>query len=307
MSKQMRVLVTGGAGFIGSQLALELEAQGNEVVVIDSFFSAEAENLRSFKGTVIRQDLSEGLGAPGHFEVIFHQAAITDPRHDNDKEVYEKNVRGFERLLNHSLKVGAKLIYASTAGLYGNGKVPMKEEQPKEILTSYGQSKLRMDEIAAEYFSKLHVVGLRYFNVFGPHEAHKGRPASMIYHLWKQMKAGKKPRIFKWGEQRRDFIYVKDVVRANLCALNAPSGIYNVGTGVGTTFNELVATLNSVLGTHAEPEYFDMPYESRTYQNHTIADTTKASQLLGFQAEWNFKSAVSDYVKWLEQTEGKKS
>lgn len=303
----MRVLVTGGAGFIGSQLALDLEAQGFEVVVIDNFFSGEASNLQSFKGRVIHQDISEEFNAPGQFEVIFHQAAITDPRHDNDKEVYERNVRGFEQLLESSLKTGAKLIYASTAGLYGNGKVPMEEDQTKEILTSYGQSKLKMDEMAGDYFSKLHIVGLRYFNVFGPHEAHKGRPASMIYHLWKQMSQGKRPRIFSLGEQTRDFIYVKDVVRANLCALKAPSGIYNVGTGVGTTFNQLVGTLNEVLGTDWEPEYFDMPYDKSTYQHHTLADTTRAEKRLGFKAKWDFKSAVSDYVKWLDHTEGKKS
>lgn len=302
--KSMRALVSGGAGFIGSRLALELEKNGAEVHVIDSFLSLNFNNLSLFKGPVIQHDLLDDWTSSGKWDVIFHQAAITDPRHESDEEVYEKNVRGFEKLLKLALQSQAKLIYASTAGLYGNGAVPMKEAQEKEVLTAYGRSKLKMDEIAESHFNQLHLVGLRYFNVFGPHEAHKGRPASMIYHLWKQMVSGQRPRLFKWGEQSRDFIYVKDVVRANLCAIHAPSGIYNVGTGVASTFNTVVRILNEVLGTSLEPDYFDMPYESKTYQHCTLADTSYAETGLNFKTEWDLKSAIFDYVKWLEKTEG---
>ena len=113
------------------------------------------------------------------------------------------------------------------------------------------------------------------------------------------MKAGNRPKIFTDGEQKRDHIYVKDVVLATILAIDAPSGVYNVGTGIGTTFNEVVAALNAALGTNLEPEYIDNPYEG-TYQNHTQADTTKAEQFLKFKAQWNFKDAVKDYVQWME-------
>lgn len=296
----MKFLVTGGAGFIGSQLALELERAGHVVCVVDDFSSASQDNLREFRGALIHQDISRPFSIPEDLNAIFHQAAITDPRYPNDEELIEKNVGGFQRLLEHCAKKRVPLIYASTAGLYGNGTVPMEEDQPKECTTAYARSKLLMDELAELHRDKVFSVGLRYFNVFGPNEAHKGRPASMIYHLWKQMRDGKRPRIFKWGEQVRDFIYVRDVVRANLCALNGKPGIYNVGTGVGTSFNELVVILNRVMGTQLEPDYFEMPFSKDTYQGHTLASTLRAEKGLGFRAEWSLERAITNYLATLQ-------
>lgn len=295
-----KCLVTGGAGFIGSNVALELEKLGHDVIASDNFHSADRGNLNGFNGQLITWDCADKNLPPGNFDFIFHQAAITDPRHPDDKETYLKNVSGFNNVLKLQERTGARVVYASTAGLYGNGPTPMKEDQPKDCITVYGESKWRMDQLAEGYFAERPLIGLRYFNVFGPREAHKGRPASMVLHLYHQMKAGKRPRLFKQGEHTRDFIYVKDAVAANLCALQAPSGVYNVGTGVGTTFNQVVETLNALLGTKFEPEYFDMPYDSKTYQHHTIADVTKARERLKFTARYSFKEAVKDYIQWIE-------
>ena len=195
---------------------------------------------------------------------------------------------------------GAKFVYASTANLYGNKEIPMKEEQEKEIITAYGKSKLKMDEIASQYFDKMHIVGLRYFNVFGMGEAHKGRPASMIYHLYNQMKEGKNPKLFKFGEQKRDHIYVKDVVEATILALDAPSGVYNVGTGIATDFNEIVKQINEALGMQLKIEYIDMPYDTKTYQANTQADTSLAEKKLRFKAKYSTKEGIKDYINWIE-------
>ena len=296
----MKCLVTGGAGFIGSNLALELEKQGHEVTVADNLLSGTKDNLKDFKGKFVELDVSKPFEINDKFDVIFHQAAITDPRYPDDKETYRANIEGFNNIVNLAKKNNAKLVYASTAGLYGNGPVPMKEDQKKEILSSYGKSKLEMDDIATELFDKMHIVGLRYFNVFGPRETHKGRPASMIYHLSKQIKDGKKPRIFKMGEQKRDHIYVKDAVDATILAVYAKkSCIVNVGTGIGTNFNELVRVLNEVLGKNLEPEYFDMTYDPKTYQSNTQADPTKATEFLGFKSKWTLKDGIKDYMGWL--------
>ncbi len=295
----MKCLVTGGAGFIGSNLALELEKQGHEVTIIDNLSSGDKKNIEDFKGKFIELDISKPFELKEKFDIIFHQAAITDPRFQDDNEMIRANIDGFKNIIELPRKNKVKLIYASTAGLYGNGPVPMKENQEKQILSAYGKSKLMMDEIASEYFDKMHIIGLRYFNVFGPREAHKGRPASMIYHLSKQIKAGKNPRIFKWGEQKRDHIYIKDAVEATIKAINAKkSGVYNVGTGTATSFNELVKILNDALGTNFEPEYFDNPYEG-TYQSNTQAGTTNAMEFLGFKAKWNLKEGIRDYMRWL--------
>jgi len=295
----MKCLVTGGAGFIGSNLALELSRRGHDVTVLDNLSFGHEQNLKGFKGAFVRGDVANAevvRGLKGGFDVIFHQAAITDPRYPDASETLRQNVQGFQYALELAARDEAKLVYASTASLYGNGASPQREDQPKELLSAYAQSKLIMDEMASHHFSERHVVGLRYFNVFGQHEEHKGRPASMIYHLAKQMKAGQKPRIFKMGEQKRDHIFVKDCVLANLAALDAPSGVYNVGTGVGTSFKELVSLLNSTLGTALEPEYFDMPYDPKTYQMNTQADIRRASGLLGFKAEYDLKRALTEYV-----------
>jgi ADP-L-glycero-D-manno-heptose 6-epimerase len=302
----MKILVTGGAGFIGSNLALELEKQRHEVTIMDNFFTGVGNNLKEFKGKLIKQDVSEDFEFNDEIEAIFHIAAITDPRYDNDEELYKKNTEGFKNMIKMALKKNAKLVYASSASLYGNGPVPMKEDQEKDLQSAYAKSKLWMDEEAEKYFEKMHIVGLRFFNVFGPRESHKGRPASMIYHLYNQMKSGKIPRLFKWGEQIRDHIYVKDVVYATILALDAKkSGVCNVGTGIGTDFNEIVKVLNNVLGTKLEPEYFDNPYDLKTYQANTLADTTKAEKNLGFKAKFSFSEGVKDYVKWLQANEKK--
>ena len=142
------------------------------------------------------------------------------------------------------------------------------------------------------------IVGLRYFNVYGPREAHKGTPASMIYLLSRQMKAGQRPRIFKHGEQQRDFVYVKDIVAGSILALQAKeSGIYNLGSGQARSFNELVDILNRSLGTDLKPDYIDNPHAH--YQNFTQADLTRVRQSLGFEPKYPLEAGVADYMRWL--------
>ncbi len=291
----MRCLVTGGAGFVGSNLAVRLEALGHEVVVVDDLFSGRPDNLADFGGEFIRADVSQPFDVPGPFDAIFHQAAVTDPRHPDDDETWTRNTEGFQRIIALADSCDAKLVYASSASLYGNGPAPQREDQAPELLSTYARSKLWMDRTASRLAGDMHIVGLRYFNVFGPREAHKGRPASMIYHLTRQLRRGQRPRIFRDGEQKRDHIYVADCVRANLLALKAPSGVYNVGTGRATTFNEVVAWINEALGTDLPPEYIDNPYGS-SYQTHTQADTALARERLGFSAKYSPREAILEYA-----------
>jgi ADP-L-glycero-D-manno-heptose 6-epimerase len=295
-----RYLLSGAAGFIGSNLALELQDQGHEVVVVDSLRTGARENLAGFHGKFIEADVTQAIEFDGPWDAVFHHGDITDPRHPSDTEVLTQNVAGFRRMLDTASRSGCRLVYASTAGLYGNGPTPMQEDQPKILLTAYGKSKLEMDEIAATHTSSP-VVGLRYFNVYGPREACKGRAASMVYHLFRQIQQGQPPKLFEWGEQIRDFIHVGDVVRANLCALTAPSGVYNVGTGVGSTFNELVKALGLALGRAIAPQYIPMPYDPATYQGNTVADTRRAKEKLGFAAQFGLVDGVADYVSWLKR------
>ncbi len=291
----MRILITGGAGFIGSNLALTLQ-KDNDVTVIDNLSSGNKENLKGFKGDLIIDDIiSMDLSQFKDIDVIFHQAAITDTTVSDEKRMMEVNVGGFRRVLDFALKERAILVYASSAGVYGNGKCPMREDQELLPQNAYARSKSLMDELTIKYKDKIRIMGLRYFNVYGPREEYKKKAASMIYQLAQQMKANKNPRIFKYGEQSRDFIYVKDVVDATLKAIRAKeSGIVNVGTGVATTFNRIIKILNETLGTSYEPEYFDNPYSF--YQDETRADTKRAEELLGFKARYSIEEGIRDYL-----------
>jgi len=299
----MKILITGGAGFIGSNLALELQ-KNNTITVIDNLSSGNEKNLKNFEGEVINSDILT-FKLNKKFDVIIHQAATTDTTFKPDSEMIRQNVAGFENILNLALKYNSGLIYASSAGGYGNGPVPMKENQALQPLNAYAKSKVMIEDIAKKHFDKIKIIGLRYFNVFGPLEKYKGKSASMIYQLRNQMLAGKNPRLFKYGEQKRDHVYVKDVVNATIKAMGAKkSGIYNVGTGIGTTFNELIKILNGVLKINARIEYFDNPI-TRVYQVNTQADTRLTEKELRFKADFRLKEGIQDYINFLEKEERK--
>lgn len=303
----MRILITGGAGFIGSNLVLTLQHKKHEIVVIDNFLSSSLENLAGFNGEFIKADISTldltTSFKDKKFDVIFHQAAITDTTLDNDETMLKKNVVGFKNVLDLAKTMKAKLVYASSAAVYGRDRIPMRENHELVPLNSYGISKKMIDELTKEEMKKdeIVIVGLRYFNVYGLKEKHKNKSASMIYQLYLQMKAGIRPRIFKWGKQFRDFVYVKDVVNANFNAMFCEkSCIVNIGTGVATTFNRIIELLNNALNTGYEPEYFDNPYEF--YQNETLADTKLAYELLGFKVNFFIEQGIKEYISLLEQT-----
>jgi ADP-L-glycero-D-manno-heptose 6-epimerase len=173
----------------------------------------------------------------------------------------------------------------------------MKETQAPDPLNTYAFSKVCMERLAKRYESRLSfpIVGLRYSNVYGPGEAHKGRLASMIHQLAMQMRAGKRPRIFTAGEQKRDFVYIDDVVDANLCAMNAKaSDVFNGGAGRSWSFNEVVAELNRVLHTDLQPDYFDNPYGFT--QDWTETDQTRARDRLGYQPKFDLRAGIDAYL-----------
>lgn len=300
----MKILITGGAGFIGSNLVLSLQDLGYEITVIDNFLSSNINNLKQFRGNLIKADVSTldltTKFANQNFDVIVHLASITDTTFSDVQKMICMNLDGFKNMLNFAKALKAKLVYASSAGVYGRGKAPMQENQMPEPLNSYALSKKMMDDLAKEELEKNNViiVGLRYFNVYGPGEEYKGKSASMVYQLFQQMKRGNIPRIFKYGEQKRDFIYVKDLNEANFKAIKSnKSCIVNIGTGVATSFNKIIQILNQNLGVNYKCEYFDNPYDF--YQNETQADTSLASEYLGFKARFGIEEGIRDYSSFL--------
>ena len=304
------LVITGGAGFIGSNLTLALQEKYSDVrlTVIDDFRSGDFKNLQGYRGDFVAQNLAtldwrEQFGDE-KFDAIFHLASITDTtNHDQFEQVHD-NVESFRRILNFARASKTQIIYASSASTYGPATEASVESNGAAPANVYSFSKVIMDNIAVREANESPdwiIIGLRYFNVYGPREAHKGVPASMVYHLSKQMKAGQRPRIFKHGEQKRDFVYVKDVVEGSLLALKASkSGIYNLGCGQARSFNELIDVLNKCLGTDFRPEYFDNPHAH--YQNFTQADLTNARNALGYQPRFPLEEGVRDYMQWLYGT-----
>ena len=300
-------IITGGAGFIGSNLTLALQEKFPEarLTVIDDFRSGDFKNLAGYRGDFVAQNLAtcdwpDQFGDQ-KFDAIFHLASITDTtNHDQFEQVHD-NVESFRRILDFSRPTKTRVIYASSAATYGPATEASVESNSAAPANVYAFSKAIMDNIAKRAAAESPdwmIVGLRYFNVYGPREAHKGVPASMVYHLSRQMKAGQRPRIFKHGEQKRDFVYVKDVVEGSIRALDAQaSGIYNLGSGRARSFNELVAVLNKCLGTDFPPDYIENPHAH--YQNFTQADLTNARTMLGYKPQFPLEEGVRDYMQWL--------
>ncbi|MDP3645515.1 MAG: NAD-dependent epimerase/dehydratase family protein [bacterium] len=294
----MRILVTGGTGFIGSNIVEALIARGDEVLITGH--DAE-QRPKGFTGKFLQPSLL-GLDwdSIGHIDALIHEAAINETQSTDEREMMRANVDSSLALFEYAVKNGCKhIVYASSTAVYGDGPTPYKEDQELRPLTAYARSKKALDEKATAFAAarpEVTVVGLRYCNVYGPGESHKGRRASMIYQIAQQMKKGN-PRIFKDGSQTRDYIYVKDVVAANLLALSAKeSAVVNCGSGQATSFNEVINILNEAMGLNRTPEYFENPIAS-TYQNHTECDMSLAKQKLGFVPTFDIKKEIVDWTK----------
>ena len=293
----MRALVTGGTGFIGSNLALELQNQGHDVYITGSPYEQKLPTFqdRTFYTGILGIDW-DALGA---VDAVFHQGAISDTRVYDRREMMRANLETSKTLFEHATKHGVKnIVYASSTAVYGNEPAPYKEgETPISPLNPYGESKALLDEYAMGFAKKhpeIRVVGLRYCNVYGPRENHKGKTATMIYQFAQQMQK-RNPILFKAGEQKRDYVYVKDVVRANMLALDASEDcVVNCGTGKATTFNDLVNILNNTLGFSRVPEYIDNPYGNE-YQSYTECDMMLAKEKLNFVPEYDIKRGIKDY------------
>src|SRR5271155_5825040 len=298
------IVITGGAGFVGSNLVHEVAKRhpDADLTVIDDFRSGYFKNLEGFKGDVIAGDLTQ-LTLKHYFggrkvDLVFHLASITDTTdHDQFRQVHA-NVESWRNLLRYFEGRKTRLVYASSAATYGIAAGVNKVDQPPKPANIYAFSKVQMDNLsrrwAKENPSQV-VVGLRYFNVYGPREAHKGAASSMILQLAQQMRRGQAPRIFKHGEQIRDFVYVKDIVSCTILASRArASGIYNAGSGVPRSFNDIVANHNRVLNTGYQPEYIDNPHAH--YQPHTEADLSLTTRALRYTPKFTLEKGIDDYA-----------
>lgn len=296
-----KILVTGGAGLIGSNIAKDLIQRQVKVVILDDFSHANFKNILDLNCEIICGDVTDDAiwKKIPKVDGVIHEAAITDTTLLDDRKMVTVNFEGFKNAFSFSRKLSVPLVYASSAGVYGDGAVPMKEAQDVKPLNTYAYSKVLCDRFFYKNVKKTsspHVVGVRYFNVYGPGEYHKCSAASMIYQLYLQMKAKKQPRVFCYGEQARDFIYVKDVARMTVDMLLINKNVVvNIGTGKKRSFNDIISALNAAMNTDYKPDYFKNPYLG-LYQDYTEADVTLLKSLKN-QAKFSLEEGIKDYVK----------
>lgn len=317
------IIVTGGAGFIGSNLVYELNQRGEtQILIVDNLTNAaKFKNLVGLKAVdyMDKQDFLEKVQAgkfnSANVRAIFHQGACSDTMEYNGKYMLQNNFEYSKQLLHFALNKKIQFIYASSASTYGNGLKGFKETPECEhALNVYAFSKLFFDRYVQQLqgVSNRQIVGLKYFNVYGPQENHKGRMASVAYQFYNQLQAGDTLKLFEGvdgyanGEQRRDFIYVKDVAKVNLFFLDNPqvSGIFNCGTGKAQSFNDVAKAVIKHLG-RGKIEYIPFPEVLKgKYQSFTQADASKllaAGYTGGFS---DVATGVEEYCQILDQTEG---
>lgn len=288
------IIVTGGAGFIGSNLVHELNAQGHDdILVVDNLSDAASPHKKFLNLTgarfadymdksEFRRALAEGGFATTEIRAILHQGACSNTLEDDGRYMMDNNFTYSKELLHFALHRSIPFVYASTAATYGLSTQFKEEPANERPLNIYGFSKLAFDNYVRHHQASFAstVVGLRYFNVYGPREIHKGRMASVIHHFTRQLKDTGTIRMFEGsggygnGEQRRDFVYVRDLARMNMFFAfgDVRTAIVNAGTGKSRSFNDVASALVEVHGP-AKIEYIPFPADlTARYQHFTEAD-----------------------------------
>jgi ADP-L-glycero-D-manno-heptose 6-epimerase len=295
----MKYLVTGGTGFVGSHIASTLLKQGHEVIVTGSCPERVPKGAKFMPHNMNGIDWRE----IGKIEAVFHQAANNNTLETDYNQIMKSNYYAgtdlFLALLHQSNC--RKFIYASSTAVYGGKEGVWKETENDETnpLNPYGISKLKFDSYAMGFAQRNEVtcIGLRYCNVYGSGEEHKGPRASMVSQLFNQIRAARKPRLFKDGTQKREWLYVKDAVDANLKALNcSQSNILNCATGNPYSFNEVVDTINGKFGFNLEPEYIDNPH-LENYQNRVETDIAKIKYYLQWEPQYDLSEGLDDMME----------
>ena len=310
------ILITGGAGFIGSNLAFYFQNNypNSHVVVFDCFRSEATfangnlqsfghyKNLIGFTGDVVCGNINSksdlALLSDYKFDYIFHQAAISDTRVYDQEIVMQTNVNSFYDLLDKAKKDYSVMVYASSAATYGSLPSPQTvgKENPEN---PYGFSKYAMDQIAYRYSDDnpdMTIVGLKFFNVYGPREYYKAKTSSTVIQFGHQILDGKAPILFEGSDKiLRDFINIDDVLQANIKACNPKqNGVYNVGTGNPRSFQDIADILQKELGTDLGTQYIPNPYNG--YQMHTQADISTSQINLGFEPVVSLEEGIKVYI-----------
>lgn len=314
MLNNKNIVVTGGAGFIGSSLIRKISGEYPDanIIIVDIFREDEKltdvmtsyghyKNILDFSGTIISGDirdaeLLEKLFLENDIDIFVHLAAISDTRVYNQNLVLDVNLNSIYNIFKLCERNKTQLIYASSGAVYGNVPAPQTvgNEQPLNV---YGFTKLSMDNYLRARYSVNSVIGLRFFNVYGPGEWYKGKTASVILQLAQKMISGEDAILFNKSETiLRDFIYIDDVVDCIVLAMHSTiCGVYNVGTGIPRSFLDLFNILKQNIDYDMDPKYVDNPYVGK-YQWHTEAEISDTRKDLNYHPRITLEEGIKKYV-----------
>ena len=298
----MSILVTGGAGFIGSNLVERLLDSGEEVTVLDDLSTGSRDNLEGLSGRLEviygscsnLHDLELSPGAIYHLGI-----PSSSPIYKKDPMLVGEAIKGMIAVLELAKRSGCKVVYASTSSLYSGQTPPHREDMEVDVTDYYTEARFSMERIAELYRRLFDVdsVGMRFFSVYGPRERAKKQYANIVTQFLWEMKEGRAPVIYGDGRQTRDFVYVKDVVRALILAMSSDyAGVLNVGTGESYSFNQVVEILAEKMSLDIEPVHVDNPIKN--YVAHTLADTSKAEEILGFRSRYPLPDGIAELMEY---------
>jgi len=291
----LRILVTGGCGFIGSNLIERLLESGHHVTVFDYLSTGSLKNIEESKVDFFNKPYGQISNLVSDVDVIFHLGI------PSSSPMYRKNPRLIGETINDAIEIfeyakekRCKVVYASSSSLYNGNNVPYHEEMLIQVTDYYTECRYAIERLARLYniFFGVKSVGLRFFSVYGPKERHKGTYANIVTQFLWWMLRDERPEIYGDGTQTRDFVHISDVVDALILAMEKDfeCEIFNVGMGIAYSFNQVVDILNELLGKNIKPVYEPNPIKN--YIQYTLADTRKAETVLGFKAKIPLKEGI---------------
>jgi len=300
----MKYLVTGGAGFIGSNLIKELVRSGEQVLAVENLSTGQPDNLKEVmdkiefvqasSGDCLKLDQARGLKG------IFHLGTPSSSAlYKEDHSLVGKAINDFIAILDLAKRENCKLVFASSSSVYNGNQIPFKEDMTVFVKDFYSETRYYMERLAWLYhgFWQTEFIGLRLFSIYGQGERSKKKIANMVSQILWWIERNEQPILYGNGEQTRDFVYVKDVIRAFLLAMDSKIkvDIFNVGSGKSHSLNQVVKIIDDLLGKNIEPAYLANPIHN--YVDLHLADTTKAKNILGFESEYSLTLGIKDILE----------
>jgi len=301
----MKYLVTGGAGFIGSNMTERLVAEGHNVIVLDNLSTGNLRNLKAVKNKIkfIKSPVADIFKYKNinNLNGIYHYGIPSStPLYRENPRLVGEAINEFNTVLELAKKEKCKFVYASSSSIYNGNQTPFTEDMPVLVKDLYTEARYAMERLAKLYFDwhRVKSIGVRFFSVYGPHEEAKKNFANLVTQFLWAAKKGEKPVIYGDGTQTRDFTYVKDIIEGCILAMNSEieNDIFNIGAGFQYTLNEMVKMLAKALDKDIKCKYVPNPIQGYVFE--TWADTKKAQKALGFKPQYPFEKGLKETIEY---------